>query len=226
MHERVKFSFFSSSRPSQNPSSTPSSPQNPRRSLSSPSTNRRFQQSTSPPSSLKSQPPPLPCSDDSSTSSLQDTLECKSPPKPDRRTSRDGNNSSSDDESEEDAFNRQPSKRRMERRELILRDTVPSSWKYSPGIPRKEYQSLSGVTVNGHTKKASDCQLNSRLPSLTPRAENRLPPKVGGTEHTNVQSNLWKFYLSLRETTSRRHSDTLTDFCSRCGLFEYSEELK
>lgn len=174
------------SRPPQAPSSTPSSPQNLRRSLphASPTTNRRNQQqqpSSSPPSSFKPQLPPPPCSDDSSTSSLQDTLERKSPPKLNRRVSR-GRNSSSDDEegSEEDSF-RRSSRRRSGRRELVLKDTVPSSWTYSPGIPRKEYQSEPAIVTfgSGHPRKVNDGQMGSRLPSLTPRAENRQVPKVG-----------------------------------------------
>lgn len=169
-------------RPPQAPSSTPSSPQNHRRSLShsSPKVNRRCPQPTSPPSSHRSQPPALPCSDDSSTSSLQDTLERKSPPKPNRRISRDGN-STSDDEggSEDDTYKRSP-RRRIPRKELILRDTVPSSWKYSPGIPRKEYQSQQAVITNGNCqlKKLNEGQLNSRLPALSSRSENKQPPKV------------------------------------------------
>ena len=123
----------------------------------------------------------MPCSDDSSTSSLQDTLERKSPPKPSRRISRDGNSTSDDEGGSEDDTYKHTSRRRIARKELILRDTVPSSWKYSPGIPRKEYHSQQAVITNGNCqlKKFNESQLiTSRLPSLTPRSENKQPPKV------------------------------------------------
>uniref|UniRef100_A0A2L2Y6K4 GAS2-like protein 1 n=1 Tax=Parasteatoda tepidariorum TaxID=114398 RepID=A0A2L2Y6K4_PARTP len=171
-------------RPPQAPSSNPSSPQNHRRSLSymSPTTARKsFHQSSSPPTSGRPLPPTI-CSDDSSNSSLQDTLEGRSSNKPpSRRVSRDGGVTSSDDEGSDEESYKRASRRRPERRELVFKDTVPSSWKYSPGIPRKEYQQQQQpVTVafgTGHQRKLSD-GYGSRLPALTPRNENKQPPKV------------------------------------------------
>ncbi|KFM60268.1 GAS2-like protein 1, partial [Stegodyphus mimosarum] len=169
-------------RPPQAPSSTPSSPQGPRRSpaYTSPTTSRRCHHpSSSPPSSLRSLPPP-PCSDDSSTSSLQDTLERKSPKKSIRRVSKNGASSSDeeDDVSDDESYKRTP-RRREPRRELILKDTVPSSWRYSPGIPRKEYQQPIAFG-SGQQRKIGDSPCNSRLPALTPRSEVKQPPKQVG----------------------------------------------
>ncbi|XP_054710573.1 GAS2-like protein 1 [Uloborus diversus] len=180
-------------RPSQAPSSTPSSPQNTRRSLAytSPTPGRRCHHaSASPPSTLRSiPPPPPPGSDDSSTSSLQDTLERKANSKVtndsmERKTSLKnrrnsaGNSSSEEEEdvSENESNNRRASRRRIVRRELVLRDTVPSSWRYSPGIPRKEYPHQVAFG-SGQQRKLSE--INSRLPSLTPRSELKPAPKVG-----------------------------------------------
>ncbi|GFS88302.1 GAS2-like protein pickled eggs [Nephila pilipes] len=174
-------------RPTQPPSSTPSSPQGHRRSLSymSPTTARRCHHpSSSPPTTGRPLPlQPLPCSDDSSTSSLQDTLERKSPPKrPPRRASRDAATSSDEEveNSDDDTFKRMP-RRSVEKKELVFKDTVPSSWKYSPGFPRKEYlqQPVTVAFGTGMQRKLSDGHTSSRLPALTPRAENKQPPKVG-----------------------------------------------
>ncbi|GIY38873.1 GAS2-like protein pickled eggs [Caerostris darwini] len=172
-------------RPTQPPSSNPSSPQSHRRSLSymSPTTARRCHHpSSSPPTSGRPLPiQPLPCSDDSSTSSLQDTLERKTPPKiPPRRVSRDGATSSDEDieNSDDESFKRMP-RRSIERRELVFKDTVPSSWKYSPGFPRKEYPQQPVAIAIGTQRKMSDGIPSSRLPALTPRTDNKQPPKVG-----------------------------------------------
>ncbi|GFV87281.1 uncharacterized protein TNCV_5114991 [Trichonephila clavipes] len=173
--------------PTQPASSTPSSPQGHRRSLSymSPTTARRCHHpSSSPPTTGRPLPlQPLPCSDDSSTSSLQDTLERKSPPKrPPRRTSRDAATSSDEEieNSDDESFKRMP-RRSVERKELVFKDTVPSSWKYSPGFPRKEYtqQPVTVAFGTGMQRKLSDGHSSSRLPALTPRTENKQPPKVG-----------------------------------------------
>ncbi|XP_055936952.1 GAS2-like protein 1 [Argiope bruennichi] len=197
-------------RPPQAPSSTPSSPQSHRRSLSymSPTPARRCPHpSSSPPTTGRPLPlQPLPCSDDSSTSSLQDTLERKSPPKrPPRRVSREGATSSDEDgeNSDDDTFKRRP-RRSIERRELVFKDTVPSSWKYSPGVPRKDY-SQQPVTVAfgaGIQRKMSDGgNSNSRLPALTPRIENKQPPKIGKVSPQRHYQQNWN------ETRSQSSED-------------------
>ncbi|GBO06040.1 hypothetical protein AVEN_163697-1, partial [Araneus ventricosus] len=196
--------------PPQTPSSTPSSPQSHRRSLSymSPTPGRRSNHpSSSPPTAGRPLPlQPLPCSDDSSTSSLQDTLERKSPPKrPPRRISREGVTSSDEDgeNSDDDTFKRRP-RRPIERRELVFKDTVPSSWKYSPGVPRKDY-SQQQVTVafgTGMQRKMSDGgNSSSRLPALTPRTENKQPPKIGKVSPQRHYQQNWS------ETRSQSSED-------------------
>ncbi|GIZ04396.1 uncharacterized protein CEXT_234871, partial [Caerostris extrusa] len=172
-------------RPSQPPSSNPSSPQSHRRSLSymSPTTARRCHHpSSSPPTSGRPLPiQPLPCSDDSSTSSLQDTLERKTPPKiPPRRVSRDGATSSDEDieNSDDESFKRMP-RRSIERRELVFKDTVPSSWKYLQVFRERNTPNSLWQLPLERSAKLVMVFPSSRLPALTPRTDNKQPPKVG-----------------------------------------------
>ncbi|KAG8187910.1 hypothetical protein JTE90_002925 [Oedothorax gibbosus] len=173
-------------RPAQAPASPSSSPQTTRRSYPSPTPSRRAHVS---PTASRPLAPLNPCSDDSSTSSLQEETPKKKvaplPPPRRRIVTRDEGTSSDEEDIVEEGGHRefkQVSPKRQERRELVFKDTVPSSWKYSPGMPRKDYngqqppQLAFGIGVV-QQRKMSD-GTGSRLPALTPR-ENKQPPKVG-----------------------------------------------
>lgn len=192
----------------QPPSSNPSSPQARRRSMprTSPMVQRRSSSNTETNSaSVPTPPPPIPppyeytsrrqpCSEDSSASnsSLQDRQQDDSVKliKPPLHS---GESSSEASEDEASSWNRRKPPRRRKPKTEFHRDTVPSSWQYSPVKQTKEnklrYVPENTVTpqrkIVEELNKIFPREQTSRLPSLTRRSTSCLPPP----ESTNALSS-------------------------------------